>query len=212
MADVVGLFLQGAHVIVGAVGDDAVGLAWNDASVLAGQAVSGIAGHLARGGVWVVGDYLDGGVPTGAPDFDSAADYYAGVADRLTEDDHRAIRERGAAIAAVGQGALVAMLSERLATLEPQLRSQPVDRLVAVIAGKTLRLDEYLKTRIIEQVVHLDDLTRSVGRAEGWPVAPAAEALVIAVGGEIGRRRHGGAAMTRALYRAGFAEAALPVL
>jgi hypothetical protein len=206
------LFLDGAHVVLDAVADNAVGLAWDTASTLEGQAVSGLAGHLARGGVWVVGEYLDGAVPTGAPDFDSATDYYAVATGRLTAADHRAIRERGASIAAVGHGALVTVLAERLAALEPRLRSEPGDRLVAVIGGRTIRLDEYLVTRLVEQIVHLDDLARSVGRAQGWPVAPEAEALVIAVGADIGRRRVGGAAMTRALYRAGFAEGTLPVL
>ena len=211
-AEVVGLFLGGAQVVLAAVADGAVGRAWDAPSTLEGQAVSGLVGHLARGGVWVVGDYLDGAVPTGDPDFDSAAQYYAGMLDRMTANDHRAVRERGASIAEVGQAALVATLSERLAALEVQLRSEPADRLVAVIGGKTLRLDEYLKTRLIEQIVHLDDLARSVGRAQGWQVAPEAEALVLAVGVDIGSRRHGAASMVRSLYRSGFAEETMPVL
>ena len=32
-----------------------------------------------------------------------------------------------------------------------------------------MRLDDYLVTRLVEQVVHLDDLARSLG-VESWPV------------------------------------------
>jgi hypothetical protein len=71
------------------------------------------------------------------------------------------------------------------------------------------RLDDYLLTRLVEQVVHLDDLARSLG-VEPWPNAPEAQALVISCGAEIGRRRFGDAAMIRALYRADVG--VLPVL
>jgi hypothetical protein len=179
--------------------------------VLEDQRVSGLAGHLARGGVWVVGDYLDGAPPSGPADYGSPAEYYATMVDSLAEDDHRAIRERAAAVAAVGRLALVTTLNERLDALETRLRSASGDQLIAVIGAKVLRLDDYLATRIIEQVVHLDDLARSVGHG-GWPVSAEAEALVIAVGAEIGRRRGGATAMVRALYRSGFTEPTLPVL
>ena len=212
MTNAVALFLEGARVVLDAIGDDAVGAAWDAPSVLEEQTVSSLAGHLARGGVWVVGDYLDAEVSAGEPDFASAAAYYAGALDHMTDDDHRAIRERGATIGAMGQDALVASLTDRLTMLEDRLRDEPGDRLVTVIAGRTIPLDEYLATRIIEQAVHLDDLARSVGRVDGWPVPPEAEALVIAVGTDLAVRRHGAAAMVRALYRRGFADPTLPVL
>ena len=64
-----------------------------------------------------------------------------------------------------------------------------------------MRLDEYLKTRIVEQVVHLDDLARSLGR-EPWPVP-----LDGARPRDPHRRRHrprlrsGPTEMLRCLYR-----------
>ena len=63
--------------------------------------------------------------------------------------------------------------------------------------------------RIVEQVVHLDDLARSIG-AEPWSNPLGADALVIACGAEIGRLRSGSAAMVRALFRDD--QSVLPVL
>jgi hypothetical protein len=205
------LFLDGAAVVLDAVGDESVAKAWHNDSVLEEQAVASLAGHLARGGVWVVDDYLDGPPPSAPPDFASAGEYFAAIADAFDENAQRAARERGATVGAVGQAQLVAQLADRLHALEARLRSEPEDRLMAVIAGRTMRLDDYLVTRIVEQTVHLDDLARSVGR-DPWSVAVEAQALVIAVGAEIGRRRYGATAMLRALYRSGFAEPTLPVL
>ena len=79
-----------------------------------------------------------------------------------------------------------------------------------MFSGLVIRLDHYLVTRIVEQVVHLDDLARSVGR-DSWPT-PEADALVVAIGAEIGLRRRGSTAMIRALYRQGFTEGTIPVL
>jgi hypothetical protein len=124
---------------------------------------------------------------------------------------HRAVRDRGAAIAAEGQAAVVATLTERLAQLGPQLTALPDAHLVAVINGAVLRLADYLTARLVEQVVHLDDLARSLGR-DPWAVHPEAMDLVLQVGLDVGCRAHSPAAVLRALYRNGYAGAVLPVL
>ncbi len=203
------LFLANAAVVLSAVSDQAVADAWNDDSILEDQTIGSLAGHLARGSVWVVGDYLDAAQPDGSVDFETAAEYFAAVASALTSDDHASIRDRGAAIAAVGQHAVVTQLTKGLAELTERLSIEPADRLVAVYAGKVMRLDDYLRTRLVEQVVHLDDLARSL-EIDSWPTAPDAEALVISCGAEIGRLRFGGPAMIRTLFRN--ETGALPVL
>ena len=75
-------FLDGAQVVVDAIASPAVAAAWDVPSVLAEQTVGGLAGHLARGAVWVVGDYLDQPEPAAAM-FDSAEDYFAAFTARL---------------------------------------------------------------------------------------------------------------------------------
>ena len=96
--DVRDLFLASAGVVRVAIADDAVGRAWDLPSVLEGQMIGGLAGHLARGGVWVVDDYLNQEIPD-APRAKSAAAYFAQSASFLNADDHRQIRERGAQVA-----------------------------------------------------------------------------------------------------------------
>lgn len=203
-------FLAGAEVVLTAVSDPRVADAWGRDSILAGQTIGSLASHLARGAVWVVGDYLDGEPPETPVDFESPAQYFAELLEGLTDADHAAIRARGAAIAESGPRAVCEELGTRLGDLRKRLALEPPARLVAVIGGNVMRLDDYLTTRIIEQLVHLDDLARSLD-IEPWPNAPGAEATVIACGAEIGRLRRGGAAMLRALYR-GEAEPTLPVM
>jgi hypothetical protein len=204
------LFVATAHVVLDAIGDEGVGRAWNEPSVLDQQTVGGLAGHLARGGVWVVDGYLDADLPD-APRAESAADYYARATSFLSADDHRAIRERGAQIAARGQRQVCETLQERLEALTGRLPREPSDRDVVVAGGAAvMALDLYLETRVLEQVVHLDDLARSVAR-EPWPVPFDAQNLVIHLGVDIGRLRRGATEMIRALYRSDLPPA-LPVL
>ena len=207
--DTAELFLEGAEVVVAAISDPAVAAAWDRPSVLEEQAVSGLAGHLAHGAVWVVADYLDAGPPGGPVDCTSALEYFVTLLGQASPADHEAVRRRGADVA-VGHDALVRALAARLAALGPRLRALDAGHPIAVAGGNVMRLDHYLTTRIVEQVVHLDDLARSVDR-DPWPVPPAAADLVISIGLDIARRRSGDSTVIRALYRRGFAAYTLPV-
>jgi hypothetical protein len=198
--DVRELFLATARVARDAIGDDAVGQAWDDASVLEDQTIGGLAGHIARGGVWVVEDYLNAEVPD-APRAKSAAVYFAQSAAFLNAEDHRLIRERGAQVAAVGHRELFATLTRRLDDLTPRLLAEPVDRIVGAAGGVVvMTLDSYLETRIVEQVVHLDDLARSLGR-DPWRVPADAQNLALHVGIDVAQLRYDPTDVLRALYR-----------
>ena len=207
------MFLDGARVVAAALAAPEVRRCWDDASVLDDQRVAGLAGHLARGSVWVVQDYLDAPAPDLQVDTDDAAHYFSSLLDALDPDDHRAVRERGASVAEVGHDALVASLDERLEALRQRLDHEDPSRPVTVAGGKVMRLADYLETRIVEQVVHLDDLARSVG-VQRWAMPAGADALVIAVGVEVARRRRGDLVVLRALFRpeAPGAGAAFPAL
>jgi len=210
-ADIVELFLEGAEVVAVALAAPAVVEAWDRPSVLEGQRVSGLAGHLARGGVWVVADYLDTAPTNGTADFTSAGDYFTSLMQTMSPDDHDAVRKRGADVAAAGRDDLLRALAERLAALGPRLRSLEAGQLIAVTRGKVLSVSDYLATRVVEQVVHLDDLARSIDQ-DPWSMPPGATDLAIAVGTDIARRQAGSHAVVRALYRHGFAQQVLPVL
>jgi len=214
-ATVVGVrddFLRGARAVLDALSDPAVAAAWDEPSVLAGQTVGGLAGHLARGGVWVVDDHLDRDPPPPATSA-SAADYFAAAA-RLDEAGHRAIRERGAALAAEGPEAIVGRLGERLAALATRLGAEPADRLLPVFGG-AMALDDYLATRLVEQMVHHDDLARSVADlpAAGPEDLRDLMARVAGLGTAIAVARHGPTAVVRHLFRTDVAgPAVVPVL
>ncbi len=107
------LFVANARVVLNAVADDVVARNWDQPSVLEDQLVGGLAGHLARGGVWVVDDYLNAETPD-APRIRSAAQYFAQSAEFLNADDHRLIRERGAQVAAQGHAEMCAALDARI--------------------------------------------------------------------------------------------------
>jgi len=203
------VFLAGAEVVVSALGDDAVASCWDRPSVLEDQAVASLCGHLARGGVWVVEDYLAGDPPPGPADFGSAGEYFAELIGAAGDEDHKAIRDRGAAVSAIGHSALVDEVRRRLDDLGPRLRAMSPDHLVTVAYGKVIRLGDYLLTRVVEQVVHLDDLARSVG-LEPWTMPTDAVDVAVEVGLDVARRRRGDTAVLRALYRQGFAADALP--
>jgi Mycothiol maleylpyruvate isomerase N-terminal domain len=209
--DVATLFLGGAQTIAGALADPAVEEAWDRPSVLEDQLVSSVAGHLARSGVWVVDEYLHAGNPAGPADFRSAGEYFCAVAVAAGPEVHRAIRDRGAAVAALGRQAVLSRVEEHLASLEAELGTLPGTRLISIIGGKVMALSDYLVTRVVEQAVHLDDLARSVGR-EVWGLPEGHQTLAIDVGVEMACRRHGPEATVRALYRKGFAEPVFPVL
>lgn len=204
-------FLTGAEVVADALASPEVASAWDRPSVLADQLVSGLAGHLARGGVWVVDDYLEASRATGPINFENAAQYFAAFVDTAAPATHVAIRERGAAVAAIGHRELASTLRTRLDALALRLESLPGDQVITVIGGNRMRLDDYLLTLIVEQVVHLDDLARSVERAS-WTVPAALVELAIGVGIGIATRASGGQAVLGALFREGFASLTFPVL
>lgn len=210
--DVRQLFVIGAGVILRAISDERVAAGWDRPSVLEDQTIGSLAGHVARGGVWIVEEYLDAPLEKDTADFVSAGDYFAQLKSIMASPDGgKAIRDRGAAIASSGHAAVVAELSERAPRVIARIAEQPEGRLIAAINGTVLDFDDYLVTRIVEQTVHLDDLARSIGHDDGWRLPDDTYDLVNSVATETGRRHLGPQTVLRGLYRHGFADAAFPV-
>jgi hypothetical protein len=141
---VVALFIDGARLISAALARPEVAEAWDRPSVLERQTVGGLAGHLARAGVWVVADYLDNREPTGPVDITSPGAYFATLLRAASEDTHAAIRQRGADLAAMGHSQLTTMLAQRLEGLTHRLTTEPRPRLISVISGRVMTLEDYL--------------------------------------------------------------------
>lgn len=195
------LFLTVAETATDLFASDHVVDAWEEASALDGYTVGELAAHLARA-VLTVETYLDR-TPEDASELTDASGYFATVlADEhpVDSDLHRAIRARSRATAEVGREPLIADI--RAATDRLQVAFGEVDPAtpIEVLAGVALPVGEYLRTRLVELVVHVDDLAVSVGH-EPVEIPEEAYRAVAAVLAECAARRHGGLATVRGLAR-----------
>ncbi|MEA2433025.1 MAG: hypothetical protein QOG54_482 [Actinomycetota bacterium] len=193
-------FIETSQIASELLATDAVRDSWVEPSALERWNVSGLAGHLMRA-TRVVEDYLDKPEPEGPPTGDAVA-YYSAVLDDddLDSELHKSIRERGDEMASSGHASLLDQWRETIGRLAARLEAEPPGRLVEVFKGFILELDDYLVTRILELVVHSDDLAVSVKLPT--PVLPplATEATIRALV-DMGRHRHGDTAVVRALAR-----------
>jgi len=192
-------FLQTATSARALLGAPGVADRWHEPSALPELSVAGLAGHLVRA-VVLVEQYLGSAAPPGARLI--TADEYCGQL--LQPDIHSAansgVRQRGEAMAAAGRQSLIELLDGTIERLRARLSSEPENCTLEVIGQMPMLLDEYLRTRIVELVVHADDLAVSVGMET--PARPP-DALTIAIDTLIGaaRYRHGDLAVVRALAR-----------
>lgn len=123
-----------------------------------------------------------------------------------------AIRRAGDGLAADGPAALVDRCAATLRELVGVLPAEPPERVVHVARGPwSLTLDDYLATRLMELVVHADDLAVSVGVPT--PELPdEAVGPVLTLLARLAVRRHGQAPVLRALSRAERAPASIAAL
>jgi uncharacterized protein (TIGR03083 family) len=218
MDDLVRTFLATGGVVRDALADPAVATAWDRPSALEGYTVGGLAGHLARG-VLTVARYLDdpsppatgstaawssGTGPQVAGSTDAAGYLVAvlGDHDPVDSDLHRRVRARGGEEAQDGPDALVQRLDATLEVLGERLPATDPERAVTVLQDTVMPLAAYLRTRLVELVVHLDDLAASLGR-DRWPAVPAQAVEVVAeVLAVVAVRRVGPWPVVRSLARA----------
>ena len=176
----------------------AVAEKWDEPSALAEMPVSALAGHLIRV-LTTVEAYLAQPEPLEEGRL-SAAVYFAGVSSDVNSAENAAIRERGAQEAAGGYEALVAKYDRVREAVFEAMRDQPSSRRMSVFGGQVLLLDDYLVTRILEAVVHADDLAVSCGiETPALPEDAYESAIRTLV--DVARSRHGDLAVLRALAR-----------
>jgi Mycothiol maleylpyruvate isomerase N-terminal domain len=196
-------FLSSAAEARGLIAAREVAAQWHAPSALELLEVGAVAGHLARA-AFVVAGYLDTTDPESTRDAEllTADAYFERIIEAASEnaDAHAAIRARSAQEAAAGQEALVARLDATLHDLDQRFASEPEARAVRVAGGIVMPLDEYLVTRMVELVVHTDDLAASVGLE-----TPEFDALTMAcvIGCMLAmvRSRHGDIAVVRSFAR-----------
>lgn len=180
--------------------------AWDEPSSLEHMTVGMVAGHLLRALI-TLDRYVGGDEPELADNLVDAAGYLLSTEDLVTDEQpdldsplHQEIRQRSRDAASVGHEGVVARWDETASRLSARLASEPPARRIVVMGPLVMLVDEYITTRLIELVVHTDDLAVSVGlEPPDIPDAvyrPIASALVNAA-----HRRHGALAVIRALTR-----------
>jgi len=194
-------YLAACDVVRPLVASATVGEAWTAPSALDLMTVGDLVGHLLRA-VTSVDTYLGGDRPPPGPSLD-APGYYLSV-DRLsadlTSDLHRGFRSRATAEATGGHRATVERWDGAVERLRQALTAASPATTVAVLGGRRMTLDDYLVTRLVEVVVHADDLAASVGEEpptfHGGVYRTVIDCLV-----EVAVRRHGPGSVVTALTR-----------
>jgi uncharacterized protein (TIGR03083 family) len=183
---------------------DQLGRRWHDRSALDGLTVGGLANHL-YGALRRTELVLDDDPPPGATVVGAAEFYGANRVESradLAEGIHPLIRQDAERRAEAGAEALVAKYDRLLDRLRQRLPGEDLQRLVAVVQVRNgvTPLRTYLVTRIVEAVVHTDDLAVSLGVDPPTP-PPVAVASAVELFTELARARSGDIAVVRAFTR-----------
>ena len=173
---------------------------WYEPSALPGLTVGALATHLAYA-VVTVDSHLDGSPTEGAEPIDVVAYYLQTLHGEETSTwvrDATAARDGERALA--GPQAILSSFDEVRERLATRLLHESPDRLMRVPIRRSMRLEEFMTTRVLEVVVHADDLAASVGLPTPSFPEECGE-VVIALLVEMSRRRHGDTAVIRAFTR-----------
>ena len=180
------------------VGRAEVAAAWEEPSALEGMTVGALCAHLTRAAGATVA-YLDRTDPEARAEDELLTDrtYFHAA---LDSPIHERIREVSADESAQGHPAIADLLARVATELRERLASEPPNRLVGALGGRMLTLDDFCRTRLIEVVLHTDDVAASVGVDPPEPPPEAMEIISdILVG--IARHVHGDRAVVNALAR-----------
>lgn len=149
---------------------------WEEPSSLDRMTIGELTAHLSRA-VALVARYLD--TPAEPPYRDAAGYFFAlvPVADTdLDSDLAVAARDRARQEAGPGLDTVRRTWDEARADLSQRLDPAVLDRGISVL-GSAIRLGDYLTTRLVELVVHADDLAVSLGEPTPDFSAAATEAV-----------------------------------
>jgi hypothetical protein len=193
-------FLAAADHVVAIVSRDDVAAAWHQPSALPEWSVGGLVAHLASQPVTAL-DLLRGEPATDAIALDEHYARSAWVSGGLDDDVNVSIRSGSDAQAEVGRDAVLARVVAARAELPEVLADQHADRAVLIPwTGWALRRDDFLTGRMMEIVVHGEDVAASVGFTSP-PLPDDVLAPVVALLTRLAVRRHGQGAVVSALTR-----------
>jgi hypothetical protein len=199
------IFLESAGRARSLLADPVVAARWEEPSALEAMTVGALAGHLLRA-VTAVAGYL-AEPPAGFEGLIDPCGYLMSIEGLSTPDGpdldsdlHAAIRRRAADEARVGPAEVLSRWDGAVEELSGRLATEPPTRAVRVLDGRIMLVDDYLVTRLIEMLIHADDLAVSIG-AETPAFPAAAWQRVIETLIEVAVRRHGALAVVRAMTR-----------
>lgn len=201
MNDVREIWIETSQVALSIVEDPRVSAGWSDASSLPMMTIGSVVGHLLHSGILLLEESLDEPVPAGRPL--TTAEIFSVIPIDADDGAHEAVREVASAQEAGGLRDLLERAIACRERLVVRVREEPPDRVIG-LAGYEFplpwRLDEFIAARILELVVHLDDLATSI---DALDLTPPADAITLAchLGIDISMRRHGPMPVLQALYR-----------
>jgi len=194
---VIDAYLSAATTVSGLLRHPSLADAWDQPSALREFRIGGLAGHLARA-VFTTEGYLAAEVPPDPVLVDAGS--YLGMLETMTPEDNARVVNRGEAEAGTGPDDLIARYDAALDRLRATLPTLSEDRPMPMLAGNVLPLRECLATRMLELLVHADDLAVSIGEPTPEFDEEAAD-LVVTLLARFARRRHGLPALLRAFSR-----------
>ncbi len=140
-----------------------------------------LAGHAGRS-ILTVEEYLSAPAPPHAAPAD-AESYFLSISGTGTDApavDHDAVAQRGVDAGLLLGDAPAASVRAALERTVRLLDAAPDDRIVSVLQDRSIRLDEYLRTRVFELVVHSLDLARATGIALRLPATAIEDSAALA--------------------------------
>ena len=212
MAQIRELYLTAAASAAALIATPQVAAAWQEPSALPRLSVQGLAGHLAAQ-IFFVPQVLSDPPPT--EEVITIHEYYARaswIGSDLDDAFNVGIRTSGEKAATDGPTALAARADaavQKLSIELPDAPSRPVRR--SSWGPFSISLDDFVTSRLLEIVVHSDDLAYSVGLPAPELPAEAIETVVDLLS-RIALRRHGVTNVLRALTRAERAPASISAL
>jgi hypothetical protein len=165
------------------------------------MSVAALVGHLVVGGILRVEDALATEPPA---DFKpvTAAQLLSWVP--LGSDDgvHGQVREVAAKYAVPGVDHLIERATTSLDRVAPMLQAEGLERVVAYPWAPSLSMTvrELLRSRVLELVVHVEDVAASIG-ADDFALDPDAVRIACHLGIDVNIERYGAASVVRALCR-----------
>lgn len=193
------IYLNAAVTAAEALRD--AGSAWTEPSALAGMTVGGLATHLGWQ-VYILPSLLASPPAEPAVSLRTYYDKVGWIDAGIDDEPNVRIRTGSEEASAAGPEAIAARVGTALADLRTALSAAGADATVRLPTWTdwSLRLDDFLLTRLMELLVHSDDLAVSVG-TEAPAFAPEAVRLVVDLLSRLALRRHGAVPVLRALTR-----------